>query len=98
MTEADPLDVYVCRCQEVTRGEVLAAIREGARSVDEVKRLTRAGMGICQGRTCGRMVAQIIREETGLPLSEIALSRSRAPVRPVPAQVLAKIDAAKRSE
>ena len=86
-------DVLVCRCMEISRAEVLRAIEEGARSVDEVKRSTRAGMGICQGRTCGRMVAQIIHERTGMPLADIALSRSRAPVRPVQADVLVQIEA-----
>ena len=93
---SDPDDVLVCRCGEVTRGEVLAAIREGARTVDEVKRMTRAGMGLCQGRTCGRVVARIIREQTGLGMDEIGLSRSRAPVRPVSADVVAGIKATPR--
>ena len=82
-------DALVCRCCEVTRREVIEAIRQGARSVDEVKRMTRAGMGICQGRTCSRLVAEIIRQETGLPLEAIGLARSRPPVRPVPAQAIA---------
>ena len=93
VNEADPDDVLICRCGEVTRREAKEAIREGARSVDEVKRMTRAGMGICQGRTCSRLVAQLIHEETGIPMGRIRLSRSRAPVRPVPAHVLAKIEA-----
>lgn len=86
-------DVLVCRCGEVTRGEILEAIREGAHTVDAVKRMTRAGMGICQGRTCGRLVAQLIREETGLPVEEIKLARPRPPVRPTRASILADIDA-----
>jgi len=93
VNESDSDDVLICRCNEVTRREVREAIREGARSVDEVKRMTSAGMGICQGRTCSRLVAQLIHEETGIPMGEISLSRSRAPVRPVPAQILAKIKA-----
>lgn len=93
VNEPKPDDVLICRCNEVTRGEILEAIREGARSVDEVKRMTRAGMGICQGRTCAGLVAQIIHQETGLPLADIGLSRARPPVRPVRADVLANIAA-----
>ena len=89
----DPDDVLVCRCGEITRGEILAAIREGAQSVDAVKRMTRAGMGICQGRTCGRLVAQMIHDETGLPMAEITPARPRPPVRPTQAKVLVDIDA-----
>ena len=96
--ESEPDDTLICRCGEITRGEVIEAIQEGARSVDEVKRMTRAGMGICQGRTCGRLVAQVIHEETGLPLEEIGLSRSRPPVRPIRADVLVQIDAPKAGD
>ncbi len=76
-------ELIICRCQEVTKAQVLQAIREGARTVDGVKKRTRAGMGLCQGKTCGRLVAQIIAEETGIPLSELLPSTSRPPVRPI---------------
>src|SRR5262249_60753733 len=42
----------VCRCEEVTRAEVRAAVEEGARNLQTVKLLTRLGMGACQGRNC----------------------------------------------
>lgn len=76
-------DVLICRCQEVTRQEIVAAIREGAVTVDGVKRRTRAGMGLCQGKSCGRLIARIIAEETGKPLSEILPQYARMPVRPI---------------
>ena len=85
-------DLLICRCGEVSRSEVIAALREGARTVDEVKRMTRAGMGICQGRTCARLVAQLIHEELGIPLDQIALPRARAPVRPVAAKTISAIE------
>ena len=63
----------VCRCECVTEAEVRAAIRRpvGARTIDGVKRRTRAGMGRCQGGFCSPRVAQILSEETGIPLAEI---------------------------
>ena len=63
----------VCRCECVTEAEVRQAIRRpvGARTIDGVKRRTRAGMGRCQGGFCSPRVAQIISEETGIPLSQI---------------------------
>ena len=91
--DSDPDGVLICRCGEVTRREVLDAIREGARTVDEVKRMTRAGMGICQGRTCSRLVADLIRRETGLPMDKITPARARTPVRPIQADVLSNIHA-----
>lgn len=63
----------VCRCECVTEAEVRQAIRRpvGAKTIDGVKRRTRAGMGRCQGGFCSPRVAQIISEETGIPLAQI---------------------------
>ena len=76
-------DIIICRCQEVTRQDILDAIADGATTVDGVKRRTRAGMGLCQGKTCERLVAKIIAEETGRPMADILPPKSRLPVRPV---------------
>jgi NAD(P)H-nitrite reductase large subunit len=77
-----PDDTVVCRCEEVTAGEVRAATGGlGAGDLRTVKLLTRAGMGWCQGRMCGPAVAGI----TGCPLTP-----ARRPLaRPVPLGVLA---------
>ncbi len=63
----------ICRCEVVTEAEIIAAIRRpvGARSIDAVKRRTRAGMGRCQGGFCSPRVAAIISEETGIPMLDI---------------------------
>ncbi len=76
-------DIIICRCQELTRADVIQAIQEGARTVNGVKKRIRSGMGLCQGKTCERLVAQIISEQTGRPLSELTPPTYRAPVRPV---------------
>ena len=76
-------DKHICRCEEVTEAEIRAAIRSGARTVKEIKRWTRAGMGICQGRTCRRLIERILAEELGLKPSEVEISSYRQPVRPV---------------
>ena len=79
-----PDDVLVCRCEEITAGEIRKAIREyGADSVTGVKRRVRAGMGLCQGRTCGRLVSRILAEETGKKPADIPPATDRPPVRPV---------------
>ena len=57
----------ICRCQDVTEDEIIAAIRQGATTIDEIRRLVRAGMGSCQGRTCRRLVSQIISRELKRP-------------------------------
>jgi hypothetical protein len=57
-----------------------------------VKRMTRAGMGLCQGRTCGRHVARLIARETGLDLSQIPPDTQRPPLRPIPLEILEEKD------
>lgn len=76
-------DILICRCEEVTLGEIKQAIKDGARTVTEVKRRTRAGMGLCQGRTCEKMIERILCQELGKSPEEITPSTDRAPVRPV---------------
>ena len=81
-------DIIICRCQEVTRQEILDAIEQGATTVDGVKRRTRAGMGLCQGKTCERLVAKIISQETGIPMEQILPQTKRMPVRQVKIGIL----------
>lgn len=63
----------VCRCEEVTEAEIRAAIRRpvGARTIDAVKRRTRAGMGRCQGGFCSPRVLEILSEELGIDPTEV---------------------------
>ena len=71
---ADPLNGrLVCRCEVVTEAEIRAAIRRpvGAKTIDGVKRRTRAGMGRCQGGFCSPRVAELIAEELNIPLTEV---------------------------
>jgi NAD(P)H-nitrite reductase large subunit len=80
-------DVLVCRCQEVTRGQVRAAIANGARSLRDVKLATRAMMGLCQGRTCRREIARELAA-AGADPARLLPRRERPPVRPVPLAAL----------
>ena len=63
----------ICRCESITEGEILDAIHRplGARSLDGVKRRTRAGMGRCQGGFCSPRVMEILHRELGIPMEEI---------------------------
>jgi len=67
----------ICRCEQVTKAEILEAIRGplGARSVNAVKMRTRAGMGRCQGGFCGPEVVRILSEELGVPMTEVVLDK-----------------------
>ena len=66
----------VCRCEQVSEGEIRAAIRRnpGATDIDGVKRRTRSGMGRCQGGFCSPYVMRLIAEETGIPMEEVTKS------------------------
>ena len=77
-------DRIICRCEEITLGEIKKAIKAGARDLDSVKRMTRAGMGLCQCKTCYNLIRQIIHTETGIPLSKLTPFTTRSPVRPIP--------------
>ena len=81
-------DEMICRCEEVTRREIEAAIEDGALTMNELKRFTRAGMGLCQGRTCRRLVERILADKQSAALSEIQPSSYRPPVRPLKADLL----------
>jgi glycerol-3-phosphate dehydrogenase len=63
----------VCRCEHVTRAEVLEALRNpfGARTLDAVKRRTRCGMGRCQGGFCTPRLVEILQDE-GVPVERIS--------------------------
>jgi len=76
-------DIIICRCEEVRLSEIRRAIENGATTIAEVKRMTRAGMGLCQGRTCARLVATLISKYTGKPMKDILPATFRAPVRTI---------------
>ncbi len=84
-------DVIVCRCEEITVGEIKQAIREGAVDVTGVKRRTRAGMGLCQGRTCEKIVVLLLTDELGFESSAIEPDSTRPPIVPMTFGALAGI-------
>ena len=68
--EPVPDDAIVCRCERVTAGEIRKAIRSGVRDMNQLKALTRAGMGACGSKTCRLMIWRIFREE-GIENTEV---------------------------
>ena len=87
MKEKDK-DIIICRCEEVSLQEIEKAIAEGAVTVAEVKRRTRAGMGLCQGLTCRQLIAKLISKHTGRALKDILPPTFRPPVRVVKLKTL----------
>jgi NADPH-dependent 2,4-dienoyl-CoA reductase/sulfur reductase-like enzyme/Fe-S-cluster-containing hydrogenase component 2/bacterioferritin-associated ferredoxin len=68
--ELPPDDAIVCRCERVTAGEIKALIRSGIRDMNQLKALTRAGMGACGAKTCRPMIWRIFKEE-GIDLATV---------------------------
>jgi thioredoxin reductase/bacterioferritin-associated ferredoxin len=83
-------DTIVCRCEEITFGQIKEALAEGAADMGELKRTTRMGMGLCQGRMCGPAIQEMIAREKNLPPEGQGHLNPRPPVRPVPLKALAE--------
>lgn len=83
-------DMLVCRCEEVTKGEIRRAVHDGMYTITEVRKFLRPGMGLCQGQTCGKLVQGIVARELGVSPDELEPAVSRAPMRPTEMAVLAK--------
>ena len=85
----DDKNTILCRCEDLTRENILDCIRAGYCTIDEIKRVTRAGMGPCQGRTCRMLIAQELSAYYKIPMEEIMMPTFRPPVKPIPMGVLA---------
>ncbi|MDR3577672.1 MAG: FAD-dependent oxidoreductase [Anaerolineaceae bacterium] len=85
-------DTIVCRCEEISLGEVKAAVAAGARTIGEVKMVTRVGMGNCQGRMCeGSVLNAVLQElvQEKATAETIGMYSIRPPLQPLPIGVLA---------
>ena len=80
-------DLLICRCEEVTKGEIREAVHKGMWTLTEVKRLVRSGMGLCQGQSCQRHIKNIVAAELKCSPQKIREITVRPPVRPVEAQL-----------
>ncbi|RRJ82872.1 NAD(P)/FAD-dependent oxidoreductase [Aestuariirhabdus litorea] len=76
-------ETLVCRCEEVSAGEIRRIAGQGCAGPNQAKAFSRAGMGPCQGRLCGLTVSQLIAEVHQLPIEEVGYYRVRAPIKPV---------------
>ena len=81
-------DMMICRCEEVTKGEIRKAIHEGMVTLTEIRRYLRTGMGLCQGQTCSKLVKSIVAKELGLTPGDLEPAVSRAPMRPIEMKIL----------
>lgn len=82
-------DMLVCRCEEITKGEIRRAVHDGMYTITEMRRYLRAGMGLCQGQTCSRLVKGIMARELGISPAELEPATSRVPMRPIEMDIFA---------
>ncbi len=80
-------DMIICRCEEITKGEIRRAVHDGMYTMTEVRRFLRTGMGLCQGQTCSRLVKSIVARELKIAQSELEPAMVRAPMRPIEMKV-----------
>lgn len=76
-------DTIICRCSDITLADLRKMIQDGYTTIDEIKRLTRLGMGPCQGRTCVPLAMREIAVMTGKPINELSPGTYRPPTKAV---------------
>lgn len=82
-------EMIVCRCEDISLEEIRSWMEKGYTDIEEIKRLTRAGMGPCQGRTCRTHIIRELAKASGITPGEVKLATFRPPVKPVSLKVLA---------
>lgn len=75
--------IIICRCEDITVGDVKRLVNMGIDTTEEIKRVTRCGMGSCQGRTCQGILQSTLSKVTGKPIEEIKQHQFRPPSKPV---------------
>ncbi len=86
-------DTVVCRCEEITAGQIRAAVADGCVGPNQLKAFCRAGMGPCQGRQCALTVTEIIATETDRDPHDVGDYRRRPPIKPLRLSELAELHA-----
>jgi len=88
MTNKDS-EIIICRCEDITRERILECIANGYMTINEIKRITRAGMGPCQGRTCRNLIAAELSHAFNIPMEDVLMPTFRPPTVPVSMGTLA---------
>lgn len=89
-------DTIICRCEEVTAGQVRGWAKMGCTGPNQTKAFGRVGMGPCQGRYCGLSVTALLAAAQAMPPAEVGAYRIRPPLKPVTLGEVASLDAAGR--
>lgn len=82
----------ICRCEEVSAGQIREAAARGCQGLNQLKAFTRCGMGPCQGRMCGATAAEVLARARGVHTREIEPLHTRFPARPLTVGQLAELE------
>lgn len=86
--QSAPDSLVVCRCENITAGELRAVAQEtGASELNRLKALSRVGMGRCQGRMCAAAAAEILADGVRVPIEQVGRLRAQSPIKPLPMTV-----------
>ncbi|MDF3218562.1 MULTISPECIES: NAD(P)/FAD-dependent oxidoreductase [Mesorhizobium] len=85
-------DTVICRCEEITAGEITDLAAAGCVGPNQAKFFTRCGMGPCQGRNCGLTVTELFAHVTGKSPDEVGYYTIRSPIRPLALAALAGVE------
>ena len=77
-------NTILCRCEDITKRDIINAVNNGAKNLNQIKSWTRFGMGPCQGRTCQYSVAKVASEELKCNVKDLSYLTGRTPLRPFP--------------
>ncbi len=86
----DEENTIVCRCEDVTLREIRDLISHGFETMDEIKRISKCGMGPCQGRTCRQIVMREVARAAGKDIREVEVSTFRPPAENIKLGILAE--------
>jgi bacterioferritin-associated ferredoxin len=84
-------ETIVCRCEEITAGQIREAVAQGATGPNQLKVFLRCGMGPCQGRLCALTVTELVAAQRGVAPGDVGTYRARPPFKPVTLGELASL-------
>lgn len=88
----NPEKIIVCRCADVSLKEINDLLEQGITDMDDIKRLSRAGMGQCQGKTCRNLIMGMVAKKTNTAVGKVKESRYRPPAVAIPLGLLTEED------
>lgn len=79
-----PDETIICRCEEISAGDIRTVVNQGHWEINRVKAMCRVGMGRCQGRMCGLAATEIVAQCSGRAVQDLGRLRGQAPIKPLP--------------